>query len=91
MVPQVELFLSVLWKKIEEPKRHFEINWPLACHFLLLELLTSKSPVHVSFQWGIWGYIELVNHSGYEVTCKCNHTWLKIGKKMHIKLHSVIL
>ena len=29
MIPQVDLFLFVFWKKLKTPKRHFEINWPL--------------------------------------------------------------
>ena len=29
MIPQVDLFPFVFWKKLKKPKRHFEINWPL--------------------------------------------------------------
>ena len=29
MIPQVDLFSFVFWKKLKTPKRHFEINWPL--------------------------------------------------------------
>ena len=29
MIPQVDLFSFVFWKKFKTPKRHFEINWPL--------------------------------------------------------------
>ena len=37
MIPQVDLFLFVFWKNLKTPKRHLEINWPLArsqyfCH-----------------------------------------------------------
>ena len=27
----VDLFSFIIWKKVETPKRHFEINWPLVC------------------------------------------------------------
>ena len=30
MKPQVDLFSFVFWRKLKTPKRHFEINWPLA-------------------------------------------------------------
>ena len=30
MIPQVDLFSFVFWKKLKTPKRHFEINWPLS-------------------------------------------------------------
>ena len=29
MIPQVDLFSSIFWKKLKTPKKHFEINWPL--------------------------------------------------------------
>ena len=29
MIPQVDLFSFVFWKKLKTPKRQFEINWPL--------------------------------------------------------------
>ena len=29
MIPQVDLFSFVFWKKSKTPKKHFEINWPL--------------------------------------------------------------
>ena len=29
MIPQVDLFSFVFWKKLKTSKRHFEINWPL--------------------------------------------------------------
>ena len=28
MIPQVDLFLFVFWRKLTTPKNHFEINWP---------------------------------------------------------------
>ena len=30
MIPQVDLFLFIFWRKLMKPKRHFKINWPLA-------------------------------------------------------------
>ena len=30
MIPQVDLFLFVFWKKLKTPERHFKINWALA-------------------------------------------------------------
>ena len=30
MIPLVDLFSFVFWKKLKTPKRRFEINWPLA-------------------------------------------------------------
>ena len=33
MIPQVDLFSFVFWKKLKTPKRHFEINWPLVIFF----------------------------------------------------------
>ena len=30
MKPWVDLFSFVFWRKLKTPKRHFEINWPLA-------------------------------------------------------------
>ena len=30
MKPQVDLFSFFFWRKLKTPKRHFEINWPLA-------------------------------------------------------------
>ena len=30
MIPQVDLFSFIFWRKLKTPKRHFEINWPLA-------------------------------------------------------------
>ena len=30
MIPQVDLSSFVFWKKLKTPKRHFEINCPLA-------------------------------------------------------------
>ena len=39
MIPQVDLFSFVLWKNLKTPKRHFEINWPLACALALLWFL----------------------------------------------------
>ena len=27
--PQVDLFLFMFWRKLKNPKRHFEITWPL--------------------------------------------------------------
>ena len=29
MIPQVDLFSFVFWKKLNTPKRHFESKWPL--------------------------------------------------------------
>ena len=37
MIPQIDLFLFVFWRKSTTPKNHFEINWPLAY------TLTAKS------------------------------------------------
>ena len=34
MIPQVDLFSFVFWKKLKTPKRRFEINWPLSSYFL---------------------------------------------------------
>ena len=36
MIPQVDLFSFVFWKKLKPPKRHFEINWPLAMIYINL-------------------------------------------------------
>ena len=33
IIPQVDLFSFVSWEKLKTPKRHFEINWPLASFF----------------------------------------------------------
>ena len=30
MIPQGDLFSFVFWEKLKTPKKHFEINWPLA-------------------------------------------------------------
>ena len=29
MIPQVDMFSFIFWKKSKTPKNHFEINWPL--------------------------------------------------------------
>ena len=50
MKPQVDLFLLVFWRKLKTPKRHFEINWPLARSLLLLGI--SLPGVSREFQRG---------------------------------------
>ena len=35
MIPQVDLFSFVFWRKSTTPKNHFEINWPLNAEVLL--------------------------------------------------------
>ena len=35
MIPQVDLFSFVFWRKSKTPKNHFEIIWPLTAMFLL--------------------------------------------------------
>ena len=34
MIPQVDLFSFVFWRKLKTPKIHFEINWPLPLYFI---------------------------------------------------------
>ena len=41
MIPQVDLFSFVFWRKSMTPKNHFEINWPLPCG---CQWLTSLTP-----------------------------------------------
>ena len=44
MIPQVDLFSFVFWKKLKTPKRHFEINWPLPSDIIppLVEIFKGK-------------------------------------------------
>ena len=44
MIPQVDLFLFVFWRKPKTPKNHFEIIWPLASI-----ILDESSRTHTYF------------------------------------------
>ena len=49
MVPQVELFSFVFLGELKTPKRHFEINWPLAWpHFFSSVLHTQKNTISLT-------------------------------------------
>ena len=41
MIPQVDLFSFVFWRKSMTPKNHFEINWPLP----IMEMLKNLSMI----------------------------------------------
>ena len=49
MIPQVNLFLFVVWRKLKTPKRYFEINWPFKKIRHLKE--NCLNSIEVIFAW----------------------------------------
>ena len=43
MIPQVNLFLFIFWRKLKTPKSHCEIKWPLEGPYIVY---TSKVQAH---------------------------------------------
>ena len=71
MIPQVDLFLFVFWRKSKKPKRHFEINWPLVitnntgsvcclCNSNLGGGFFQKVECHKVKFWFHWWYCTLI-------------------------------
>ena len=75
MIPQVDLFSFVVWKKLKTPKRHFEINWPLPkivltfhCLNIFFMLATNIVCFKINISWGcllyqIWmkGMLDMIS------------------------------
>ena len=47
MKPQVDLFSFVFWNKLKTPKKHFEINWPLAFFRAYLATILKALPASI--------------------------------------------
>ena len=69
MIPQVDLFSFIFWKKLKTPKRRFEINWSLAVHkipylhYLCLDLVFFYPNLQKTFSWKFCFYLWLVLRS----------------------------
>ena len=50
MIPQVDLFSFIFWEKLKAPKRHFEINWPLA-YFHFWIFISVKFYKHLTLMY----------------------------------------
>ena len=74
MIPQVDLFSFIFWKKLKTPKRHFEINWPLALPKTARSAQTHKS---ISFIWIVlstlyaylWPFYQNIDKIMYFLLC----------------------
>ena len=97
MIPQVDLFLFVFWRKPKAPKIYFEINWPLStpvnalcvAHQLVhhfFKLRQSPNPTSSPRKW-VYVFALIAMKQNTRKKVKLWPTWSKIHKE-HLLRHT---
>ena len=82
MIPQFDLFSFVFWRKLKTPKRHFEINWPLA---------RAESGKGSCLFFCFWDFLTFTSHlvvsnikSTFSILIFWNHFWSNLKSRVNL-------
>jgi hypothetical protein len=81
MIPQVDLFSFVFWKKLKTPKRHFEIDWPLVTMVKLIESFAQSRVYLVSSKAAKAHEISQLDLRETNTNCDCKEKLKSIDYK----------